>query len=421
MSAKLHLFEAYGIELEYMIVHRDDLTVAPICDQLFQDVSGKAGCGEYVAGRGIAWSNELVNHVVEFKTDGPARTLAGLAASFHESVSEANRGLAAHNARLLGTGAHPFLRPHESELWPHENSEIYRLYDRIFDSRGHGWRNLQSMHINLPFANDEEFGRLHAAVRIVLPLLPALCASTPILEDHLTGELDTRLAVYEKNQQRIPEIAGQVIPEAVFDEAAYESRIFAPMMAAVKPHDPDGIFEPYWLNSRGAIARFDRGAIEIRIMDLQECPAADLACAEIVVALLRRLVDERLVSYAEQCAVDTGDLYRIYRRCVRRADRAVLREIELYGNYLNLFGINISDLTGPGGAVPTMNDVWRRLFTDVADDLSDDTRNILRAVLHRGSLAEYIRERFLLGRDHLALLTVYQGLADCLSRNGLAL
>ena len=33
------------------------------------------------------------------------------------------------------------------------------------------------------------------------------------------------------------------------------------------------------MNSRGAIARFDRNAIEIRVIDVQECPKADLAIA----------------------------------------------------------------------------------------------------------------------------------------------
>jgi hypothetical protein len=28
----------------------------------------------------------------------------------------------------------------------------------------------------------------------------------------------------------------------------------------------------HFANSRGAIARFDRGAIEIRVIDIQECP-----------------------------------------------------------------------------------------------------------------------------------------------------
>ena len=50
---------------------------------------------------------------------------------------------------------------------------MYEAYDRIFDCRGHGWANLQAVHLNLPFSGDEEFGRLHAAIRLVLPIMPA--------------------------------------------------------------------------------------------------------------------------------------------------------------------------------------------------------------------------------------------------------
>ena len=77
-------------------------------------------------------------------------------------------------ARLLPTAMHPWMDPdRDLRLWPHEASAVYEAFNRIFSCRGHGWANLQSAHINLPFANDEEFGRLHAAIRAVLPIIPA--------------------------------------------------------------------------------------------------------------------------------------------------------------------------------------------------------------------------------------------------------
>ena len=47
-----------------------------------------------------------------------------------------------------------------------------------------------------------------------------------------------------------------------------------------------------WLNARGAIARFGRGTIEIRVLDVQECPQADLAICAAVVEVLQALVAE---------------------------------------------------------------------------------------------------------------------------------
>jgi gamma-glutamyl:cysteine ligase YbdK (ATP-grasp superfamily) len=186
----LHLFEGFGVELEYMIVDRDTLNVRPIADRLLADAAGEIVSD--VEFDRIAWSNELALHVIELKTNGPTASLAGLAEEFHQQVGQIDSLLSNHNARLMPTAMHPWMDPHtEFELWPHEHSSIYAAYNRIFDCHGHGWANLQSMHINLPFADDAEFGRLHAAIRLLLPILPALAASSPIVEGQKTEWLDT--------------------------------------------------------------------------------------------------------------------------------------------------------------------------------------------------------------------------------------
>ena len=276
VKRRYSLFEVFGVELEYMVVDRTTLAVRPLVDRLFFDMTGNWTAD--VDNGDIAWSNELVNHVVEFKTNGPAPALEGLAERFHANVLQLNDRLAFYGAQLLPSGAHPLMDPFtETVLWPHEYSDVYRLYNRIFDCRGHGWANLQSTHLNLPFRNDDEFGPLHAATRVLLPILPALSASTPLLDGALTGYADSRLETYRHNQERIPSIAGQVIPEAVFTRAAYYERIFQPIRNDIRPFDTDNLLDQHFLNSRGAIARFDRGALEIRVLDLQEAPLADLA------------------------------------------------------------------------------------------------------------------------------------------------
>jgi len=42
----------------------------------------------------------------------------------------------------------------EMVIWPHDYSVVYEAFNRIFDCRGHGWANLQAVHLNLPFADD---------------------------------------------------------------------------------------------------------------------------------------------------------------------------------------------------------------------------------------------------------------------------
>ncbi|NJL28684.1 MAG: glutamate--cysteine ligase, partial [Thermoanaerobaculia bacterium] len=175
-SGPWHLFEVVGVELEYMIVDRETLAVRPVADEVLRAVAGEI-VSDVETGE-LAWSNELVLHVIELKTNGPAPRLAGLEAFFERDVRRINELLAPLGGRLMPTAMHPWMDPHtETRLWPHEYSPVYEAYDRIFGCRGHGWSNLQSLHLNLPFTGDEEFARLHAAVRLLLPILPALAAS----------------------------------------------------------------------------------------------------------------------------------------------------------------------------------------------------------------------------------------------------
>lgn len=174
-----HLFDVYGVELEYMIVDQSTRKIRPIADQIFEETTGSF-IADYENGN-VAWSNELVSHVVEIKTNGPASTMKGLETDFHLNVLKINSILEKHNAVLMPGGAHPTVDPlTETQIWPHEHNEVYELYNRVFNCKGHGWSNLQSTHINLPFTGDEEFKRLHAAIRVLLPLIPALSASTPL-------------------------------------------------------------------------------------------------------------------------------------------------------------------------------------------------------------------------------------------------
>jgi len=159
---RLGLFEAWGVELEYMLVSQKSLDVLPICDQLLTAEAGQLTADVH---RGaIDWSNELVLHVVELKTAAPAPQLQGLAATFTTEVQHINKLLQPLHARLMPSAMHPWMDPiREMRLWPHDSSVVYQAFNRIFDCRGHGWANLQSVHLNLPFRDDHQFARLHAA------------------------------------------------------------------------------------------------------------------------------------------------------------------------------------------------------------------------------------------------------------------
>lgn len=397
----LSLFSAFGVELEYMIVDAQSLSVRAIADDLLCNTSGDLS-GEVDRGE-ICWSNELVAHVVELKVGQPAVALEPLPDLFQKNVQEINSILSKSGARLMPAGMHPWMDPaRETRLWPHEYSEVYQAFDRIFGCRGHGWANLQSAHLNLPFADDGEFARLHAAIRLVLPILPALAASSPVVEGRITGLLDNRLEVYRMNSRKIAAVAGRVIPEPAFSQAEYDKQILEPLYAEIAPHDPAGVLRNEWLNARGAIARFSRNTIEIRVLDVQECPQADLAICAAIVAVLKALVSERWSSLALQQAAAVEPLASILLTSIRNAEEAVIYDRE----YLELFGF-------PGESC-TAGELWGHLIDALPElsGLSSPWREPLAVILDEGPLARRLVS--VLETDDLP--NVYGELCRCLDQ-----
>jgi glutamate---cysteine ligase / carboxylate-amine ligase len=454
MTPPLHLFDGYGVELEYMIVAADTLDVRPTCDEVLlrasqqSDSTTEAQRAQRVIERDseevdldpshlcapsvssvplwfnstpdarpsdvefpdVTWCNELALHVIEIKTTEPAPSLTGLARQFHDHAQRINAVLKPLNARLMPGGMHPWMNPDaELKLWPHECNVIYETFDRIFSCRGHGWANLQSAHLNLPFQGDDEFGRLHAAIRLVLPILPALAASTPVFDGRISSFRDARLEAYRTNSARVPSVTGQVIPEPVFTIDGYQRDILQRLYRDIAPFDPEHVLRyEEWLNARGAIARFGRGSLEIRLLDVQECPAADLAVIAAVVEVVRALVEERWIGFESQLSWPVEPLASIFLDTVRDAEDAVIDNAD----YLTALGFIGRDACRAG-------DLWRRLVERVVlsgANFPSELAEPLKVILDEGTLATRIIRALNDNPDREALHRVYGALCEALDR-----
>ena len=379
----LALFEAFGIELEYMIIDRESKRVRPIAESILLDENGES-TNEISIGE-VNVSNELATHVLEFKTGRPTADFEKLAAGLRHAIGEINKKLLPFNAILAPGGIHPFMNPkHEGKVWTKGNRDIYATYDRIFNCHGHGWFNLQSCHLNLPFANEEEFGRLHAAVILILPFLPALTASSPYIEGAHEDFLDTRLSVYSENQRKIPEIIGSIVPEAVFTFADYQAQILEPAYRAIAPHDPEKELQYEWLNSRGAIARFERNAIEIRVLDTQENPLHDIAICSLIIALLERL-----------CSMDVETVKQAACSHAPAQRREQLMAVAKDGYEATLTLRDLPDLLDVSRKADTVGELWKHIL----DALSTEPRvaphlSVLEYILQEGNLSERMLSRY---------------------------
>ncbi|MGE5526060.1 MAG: glutamate-cysteine ligase family protein [Rhodospirillaceae bacterium] len=398
-------FDAYGLELEYMLVSEDTLDVLPIADAALELAGAAPGRGDVEHGT-LGWSNELVRHVIELKNVEPC-SLAELTGRFQPEIARFNAVLAARGGRLMPGGMHPWMDPAvETQLWPHGNAAVYQAYDRIFGCRAHGWANLQSSHINLPFAGDDEFARLHAAVRAVLPIIPALAASSPYAEGRAPGPLDYRMVVYRANSQRVPSLTGAVVPATMTSRREYEDQLLGPMYRDIAPFDPAGVLQHEWLNSHGAIARFSRNAIEIRVMDAQECPLADVALAALIVDVVQALYTDHYAPLAQLQSLPTSMLSRVLDACIAQAEGAYIAEPE----YLRVFGAPRSGMEA------------RALWCRIAEDLeaTGAQHHGLWAgpahfVFTRGTLARRLIDVLGPQPERAAMRAVYRELATCLA------
>jgi gamma-glutamyl:cysteine ligase YbdK (ATP-grasp superfamily) len=403
LERPLGLFEAYGIEIEYMIVDAETLDVAPAADQLLAAAAGELT--EEFENGAIAWNNELALHVIELKCNGPRPALAGLDRDFLANVALANDKLGREGQRLMPTAMHPWMDPADVELWPHGARDIYAAFDRIFSCKGHGWANLQSTQINLPFANDDEFARLHAAIRFLLPILPGLAASSPIIDGLPNGVLDNRLVVYRGNCARIPSITGDVVPEPMGSSGEYHERLLAKIYEDLAPHDPERVLRHEWVNARGAIARFDRMAIEIRVLDSQETPAMDVAFAALIVEVLKLLCAEQ---WAETRALDawrTAELGKLLALTERQAEGTALGE----RRYLRAFGLNRSGIE--------LHALWEHLIDAAAarGTLRHEHGALLEHYLRHGTLATRIAKAAGLLPARAKLARIYETLCEALA------
>lgn len=399
----LPAFAGYGVEIEYMIVDRETLDVRPLADQVLCQAAGRPA-NDVERGR-MGWSNELALHLLEVKNRAPDPTLDDLPRAFRDEIAAIDALLEPMGARLMPGGMHPWMDPTtETRLWTHENSQIYRTYDRIFDCRRHGWGNLQSIHLNLPFGDDAEFARLHAAVRLVLPLLPALAASSPFAEGRATGFMDYRLEVYREHQNLLPSSVGECIPRPSASPAEYRAQILAPMYREIAAYGDGGVLQHEWLNVRAAIPRFERNAIEIRVLDVQECPTADIAIAAAVVALVRRLYDEMPDEPDVDATNHTATLARIFRNCIRDGERAIIED----DHYLSQLGLD--------GGRWRADEVWTNLIDPLAATgaLAATWEAPLRLILERGPLARRLVAAVGDAPDPHRLRDVYRELAECL-------
>ena len=387
--------EVLGPEHEYSLVDRH-LRIMPITDQVIKELKGRIV--NFVNLKNYSFGKELQSHVAEIKANTPFSSPVAFEEQMYKAVQEVTEFVGQkHDAYLLGTGMHPLLQLDEAKVWSHRDSKLYKVLNSLFNLHQHGWLNIQSFQLNLSYGNEEDAIRLHNSLANLLPYIPAISASSPVYEAKFSEYVDNRLRFYRINQRAIPSITGDVIPEYVNSFKDYR-RITINRYSEdlLKIGAPKFLLQREWLNSRGAIFRFDRKAIEIRIMDEQECIKADVALSCFTRACLRGVLLQK-------------NSYLPHNLLVRDFTSVIKEGLE-------------ATVQHPKG--PTARDVCKYYYRIALENASVEEKAYLPLVktrIEEGNLSNLIRKSILKKEQktnlHEAIINVYLKLVDCLAEN----
>jgi carboxylate-amine ligase len=199
-----------------------------------------------------------------------------------------------------------------------------------------------------------------------------------------------------------------VIPEQVFTEDEYTQIIYKKIRNDIAPFDPEQILDPVWVNSRGAISRFDRGSIEIRLMDVQECPAADLAVATLVIETIKAIVAGKFIDYATQVQWIPEQLASILAIGIESAEGCMITNRE----YLSVFGLQTHSATA--------GELWQHIYKTLVREGSEvlrSQRHSIDIILTKGSLATRMIKSLAGDYSQENIHQLYRTLMRCLAEN----
>jgi gamma-glutamyl:cysteine ligase YbdK (ATP-grasp superfamily) len=386
--------EVLGPEHEYSLVDKD-LKVLPITDKIIKDYCGRMV--NFIELPNFTFGKEMQLHVMEIKANQPFKSPSEFEETMHSAVLSLSEIVEKYGANLLGTGMHPLMNLNDTVVWPHYHRKIYREYSKIFNLKQHGWLNIQSFHLNLPYQKEADAIQIHNQLANLCAYLPAISASSPIFEGKTGPDLDNRLQFYKVNQKEVPSVTGNVIPQ-------YAAALTQYKLDVIERYSTDlanagvgkTLLHREWVNSRGLIFRFDRSALEIRVIDEQECVKSDVALACFIRSALRGLIASNAKLLPRENLIEDFN--------------AVVTE-----------GLD-AKVSNPNGK--TARQVCQNYLHLANENSTEDEKKYLWLVKRRideGCLSELIRARVSKRAEktdfHQAIIDVYSTLIKCLHDN----
>jgi hypothetical protein len=142
-------------------------------------------------------------------------------------------------------------------------------------------------------------------------------------------------------------------------------------------------------------------AIEIRILDIQECPMMDIGIVGIIIEVLKKWVNEEWASFDVQWSFSEEHLAVMYHEAIQKGGLATVNDLP----YLQLFGCDRQ---------MSMRDLWRHILAKLGK-AADPYRSQITLILEEGCLAERMLKAYEKSPSQEKIAEIYQEIRKCLA------
>ena len=384
--------EVLGPEHEFCLVD-SELKPLPIVEEVINEYYTKLASFLYLPNS--AFRKEFPSQIVELKARKPFKSPELLEETMQKAILSFLDFLKKkYDAQLLGTGMHPLLGLEETSVREHDI--IAQELGKVFPLKRHGWLNIQSFQINLPYSSEQEAVTLYNMLAQLCTYLPAISAASPICEGQLTPYDDFRLVSYKSKSVEFPSVTGDVIPEYISSFSQFEKEVSDVYSRDLTNAGVSvGDFEEY-VNQRGLVFKFKRNALEVRVIDEQECIRSDVALSCFVRSAIRGLT---------------------------ASDNDVLPHQVLVNDYNSIVkdGLGAETLNPLGKDAKHICQYFLNLAYKYADENEKRYLWIIQKRINEGNLSKLIRKRVQNRAQKTtlkeAIISIYSKLAECVSKN----
>ncbi|MGK0236786.1 MAG: carboxylate-amine ligase [Candidatus Pelagisphaera sp.] len=399
------LLDSVEVSLEYIIADHRTLRPRSIASAVLR------GLNHHPKGvdKSISISNTLTQHSLRFSTLTPQGNFYKLEAAFADSIQATNKELEKYGALLLSGGTHPFLDPDsEGELYATGSRNPLRKLVSQLDYHRHTWINTQTTTLRIGYDSESEFVFLHNAIALLLPLIPALSASSPYLNGDWQECLDTRTFNQPNRAKQIPIIVGDYVSEPITSLEEYRKTVLDPISEFTSQSLGDFPSEEIEkINCRAIASLSNEKRIEVRIMGTQEAPTMDLAIIAFILSALKLLLRRQ-----------TGITTDATARSSARERKEQLRLICKRGFDCPIELVEIPAAFGFGNLPISAQSFWKALFDEIIEyqpfEYGFDS---IQQLLAEGSLAQRLVHRYGTNLDNYKMKDMLFTLTKAIANN----